>query len=167
MIGIKFKQKVTRLAGCPASRVGVLQRPARRAVLAPLLAVALVSGFLGVAHATAARSRAHHPTAVTLEDRVHLVAKELDLDARQQASLKDILLAQRAEVAKVWSDSSVPAAVRVGATQAVSERTAERIRAILTPEQREKYVKDHNSETSVGTPGVDLQKWLTPVPGPG
>ena len=73
-----------------------------------------------------------------LEERVQLLAKELDLDTRQQTSVKAILAAQRAEMLKAWSDPSVPAAVRVGTTQAISARTSERIRAVLTESQREK-----------------------------
>jgi len=141
------------------------------------LSFALVLGSLGVAHAAdegevpaaaaraAPRSHAHHTAAATLDSRVQLMAKELDLDASQQASLKRILLTQRAEVTKVWNDLSVPATVRVATTQAVSEKTAERIRAILNDEQREKYVKDHRRDVPVGTPGSDVQKWMKPDPG--
>ena len=143
------------------------------------LGFALALGSLVVAHAAdedqapataasaraAPRSHAHHTAAITLDDRVQLMAKELDLDANQQAKLKRILLTQRAEVAKVWNDPSVPATVRVATTQAVSETTAERIRAILNDEQREKYLKEHRRDVPVGTPGGDVQKWMTPDPG--
>jgi hypothetical protein len=116
------------------------------------------------AHA-APRSHAHHTATNTLDSRVQLMAKELDLDASQQATLKSILLTQRAEVAKVWNDPSVPATVRVATTQAVSQKTAERIRAILNDEQREKYIKEHRRDVPVGTPGGDVQKWMKPDPG--
>jgi Spy/CpxP family protein refolding chaperone len=116
------------------------------------------------AHA-APRSHAHRTPATTIDSRVQLMAKELDLDANQQATLKSILLTQRAEVAKVWNDPSVPATVRVATTQAVSEKTAERIRAILNDEQREKYIKEHRRDVPVGTPGSDVQKWMKPDPG--
>ena len=57
-----------------------------------------------------------------------LLTKELDLDARQQESVRTILLLQRAEVIKATSDVSVPAAIRVSALQGISEHTADRIR---------------------------------------
>jgi hypothetical protein len=140
------------------------------------LGFALAVGSLVVAHAAddapaaaaparVLRSHAHHSAAITLDDRVQLMAKELDLDASQQATLKRILLTQRAEVAKVWNDPSVPATVRVATTQAVSEKTAERIRAILHDEQREKYLKEHRRDVPVGTPGGDVQKWMKPDAG--
>lgn len=133
------------------------------------LGFALTVGSLVPAHAAepahAPRSHAHHTAANTLDNRLQLMAKELDLDASQQATLKRILLTQRAEVDKVWNDPSVPASVRVATTQAVSEQTAERIRAILNDEQREKYLKEHRRDVPVGTPGGDVQKWMKPDAG--
>jgi Spy/CpxP family protein refolding chaperone len=145
--------------------------------MAPGFALAL--GSLVAAHAAdggqapaasapthaAPRPHAHHTATNTLDSRVRLMARELDLDASQQATLKSILLTQRAEVAKVWNDPSVPATVRVATTQAVSEKTAERIRAILNGEQREKYIKEHRRDVPVGTPGGDVRKWMEPDPG--
>jgi hypothetical protein len=75
------------------------------------------------------------------------------------------LLAQRAEVIKAWNDPSVPAAVRIAMTQAVSEKTAERIRAVLSDEQRDKYAKAHQRDGQVGAPGGDVQKWMQADPG--
>ena len=68
--------------------------------------------------------------------------------------------AQRAEVAKVWSDASVPSAIRVGATQAIGDRTAERIRTLLNDEQRRKYIQPRQHEVPVGAAGGDVQKWM-------
>jgi hypothetical protein len=140
---------------------------ARRTVLTLLLCA------LGAAHAeepgpsasTAAGSaavRSHSPRTPTstLDSRIELMAKELDLDASQQAKLKSILLAHRAEVTKAWSDPAVPAAVRIATTQAASEKTAERIRGVLNDQQREKYAKAHQHDAPVGAPGGDVLKWM-------
>ncbi len=102
---------------------------------------------------------------MALDQRVQLMAKELGLDAGQQLELKGILLNQRAEVLAVWNNESVPAAVRVGATQAITEKTADRIRTILTDAQREKFSKSRPHDTPVGAPGSDLQKWMTATQG--
>ena len=93
------------------------------------------------------------------------MTKELDLDVRQQTELKTILEAQRSEVARVWSDPSVPSAVRVGATQAIGERTADRIRAMLSDEQRKKYIQPRQHEAPVGAPGGDVQTWMSATQG--
>jgi hypothetical protein len=119
----------------------------------------------GPSGGSSGRARMHRTAAATLDSRVQLMSKELDLDAIQQSRLKSILLTQRAEVAKVWNDPSVPAAVRISATQAISEKTAERIRTMLNPEQREKYIRQHQRDTPVGAPGSDVQKWMKPDPG--
>ncbi len=140
-----------------------------------LLGLALVCGGITAAAATEEAGVAgstsvvrHNPTPPHpagrsqpgLEERVQLLAKELDLDARQQTSVKAILAAQRAEMLKAWSDPTVPAAMRVGTTQAISERTSERIRAVLTDSQRDKYHKLRPHETPVGAPGGDVEKWM-------
>ena len=92
-----------------------------------------------------------------------LMTKELNLDARQQDSIRTLLLLQRSEMIKAWSDPSVPAAVRISAVQGISERTADRIRSVLTDAQREKYIKWRPHETPVGAPGGDVEKWMKPA----
>jgi Spy/CpxP family protein refolding chaperone len=140
---------------------------ARLAVTATHLGLALLLCALGAAHADDNGQPAATAAAgsAPLDNRVQLMAKELDLDANQQARLKSILLAQRAEVTKAWNDPSVPAAVRIATTQAVSEKTAERIRAVLNDEQRAKYAKAHQRDARVGAPGGDVQKWMHADPG--
>ncbi len=95
-----------------------------------------------------------------LSDRVQLMTRELGLTADQQFALQNILLEHRAEIAKVWSDPSVPAAIRVGATQAIGEKTADKIRAMLTDEQREKYNKPRQQKPVPNALGDDVQKWM-------
>jgi len=140
---------------------------ARLAVTATHLGLALLLCALGAAHADDNGQPAATAAAgsAPLDNRVQLMAKELDLDANQQDRLKSILLAHRAEVAKAWNDPSVPAAVRIATTQAVSEKTAERIRAVLNDEQRAKYAKAHQRDARVGAPGGDVQKWMHADPG--
>jgi len=108
-------------------------------------------------------SRTADSRSTALASRVRLMARELDLDSSQQQQLTAILIAQQGEVAKAWSDPSVPAALRINATQRISERTGDRIRAMLTDAQREKYIKVHSHDTPVGAPGADLDKWMSPA----
>lgn len=133
----------------------------------PLL-LALAAGSTPTAGAAQTRGEAgsatppqrHAIASAPLENRVQLMTKELELDAGQQIALRNVLIEHRTEVAKAWSDPSVPAAIRVGATQAVTEKTTARIRAMLTDEQREKYIKPHRHETAGGTSGDDVQTWM-------
>jgi Spy/CpxP family protein refolding chaperone len=100
------------------------------------------------------------PSVSPLDRRVNLLAKELDLNAAQQAQVKKLLESQREQVARVWNDASIPAARRVVATQAIGDRTADQIRALLTEEQRKKYIQPRQREASVGAPGGDVQAWM-------
>jgi len=95
-----------------------------------------------------------------LDRRVMLLARELGLDATQQAQVKKVLEGQREQVARVWNDRSIPAARRVSATQAIGDRTADRIRALLNDEQRKKYIKPRQRAAAVGTAGGDVESWM-------
>ncbi len=94
-----------------------------------------------------------------LDRRVRLLAKALDLSARQQRELRGILEAQRDAVQKVWSDSSLLPAERAPATHEIGERTADRIRAMLTEEQRKLYNPPRPSTPHETPP--DVSKWMT------
>jgi Spy/CpxP family protein refolding chaperone len=160
-------RSAARRAGTAATHT----RRARRSWLicvASALALVADAGWAAQAAANAAAApasapvrRVAHPKPLdALDSRVQLMTRELDLDATQQTQLRAILQAHRAEVAKAWSDPAVPASVRVGATQAIAERTSDRIRAMLNEAQREKYMKAHEHEAPVGAPGGDVQRWM-------
>jgi Spy/CpxP family protein refolding chaperone len=115
-----------------------------------------------------AADQAPAPKAVTrprrtvspLDRRIALLAKELDLDAAQQARVRALLEAQRQQVARVWNDTSIPAANRVGATQGIGDHTADQIRSLLTEEQRKKYIQPRRREAAVGTAGSNVESWM-------
>lgn len=104
-------------------------------------------------------ARGHHGGA-TIDSRMAVLAKELNLDAAQQAGVRKVLERQRQQVARAWSDESVPSAVRVKMTQSIGESAAEQIRAVLNDEQRQKYIKPRERESAVGSAGADVEKWM-------
>jgi hypothetical protein len=106
-----------------------------------------------------------HARVSPLDRRVALLAKELGLDAAQQIKVKAVLEGQREQVARVWSDSATPSAVRISRTQAIADRTADQIRALLNDEQRTRYVKAHQHDVPVGAPGGDVQTWMRSAQG--
>ena len=114
------------------------------------------------AAATPAPGSVHRAPRAGIAGRVQLLTAELGLDARQQQAVASVLVQQRTEVAKVWSDPSVPAALRVSA---IGDTTAERIRAILNEDQRKKYMQPRQHEAPVGAPGGDVQKWMQSAQG--
>ncbi len=90
-----------------------------------------------------------------------LLTAELGLDAQQQSGVRGILEDQRRQIMTVWNDTSVPAAYRVHATRTISDRTGDRIRALLSDEQQAKYNKPRKPREATegpATPSVD--EWM-------
>jgi uncharacterized membrane protein len=84
-------------------------------------------------------SASKHSTTTRQQDRISALTQALNLDAAQQIQLKKILSQHHEQIQKVWNDVELPPARRVAATQAISDHTADQIRAMLTEEQRKKY----------------------------
>ena len=98
---------------------------------------------------------------VNLDGRMALLSKELELDVYQQGEVRKILEAQREQVRKVWSDASVPAGYRVVATRAIGDRTADRIRGLLTDEQRKKYIQPRPpTDALAGSAQPNVEAWM-------
>jgi len=115
--------------------------------------------------AAAARSppphAAVHPKESPLDNRVQMLAQALDLDTAQQVQLRQVLENQRDELLKVWRDNALPAGNRVGATRAINTRTADRIRALLTEEQRKKYKPPEQSQQPAAGAGTrTVEDWM-------
>jgi len=103
--------------------------------------------------------RLPHGRRSSLEARVATLTRALDLDPGQQAAVRRVLLDQRQQVLRIWE--AVPSAAdRVAATQQVSARTADRIRAVLTEEQRKKYDPPAQADPGRTASSVHLEDWL-------
>ncbi len=101
----------------------------------------------------------HHGS--NLDERVVAMAKALDLDANQQSELRHVLEQQRAQIVKVWSETTIPAVNRVGATQAIGEQTADRIRALLDDEQKRKYSAPRQPRAAASRVGErSVEDWM-------
>ncbi len=146
-------------------------RPGRRAlVLALWIPVAALAGAPVIDPATATPARPAQSAGATarsiaspLDRRMDLLTAELALTASQQNQVKALLQHQREDVRQLWSDPAVPAALRVGRTQAISERTADAIRSLLDEEQRKKYIQPRQRDASVGAGGAGVEAWMTPA----
>ena len=106
------------------------------------------------------RHRAHHARKAGLEARAESLSKALGLDARQQVQLRKILQAQREQVLKVRSDTSAAPALRVVATQAIADRTADRIRAMLSDDQKKKYAPPRHAHGPAPS-SRSLEDWMS------
>jgi hypothetical protein len=98
------------------------------------------------------------------------LTKALGLDANQQSELRKLLIAQRDETLKVWADEAAPAAQRVKATEVISDQTADRIRAMLTDEQKKRYNPPRQQRDAADeTDRPSAEAWMNagkPAPAP-
>ncbi len=106
----------------------------------------------------APRTPAHARVGGSLEHRVDVLSKALQLDARQRIELLTILDDQREAVAKVWHNPALLPAERTPATLAVEERTADQIRAILSDEQQKRY--NPPKPPKAESPAPDVADWM-------
>ena len=95
-----------------------------------------------------------------LETRVATLTRALALDPRQQTELRTLLRDQREQVQRIWRDESVSSADRVAATRKVSTRTADRIRAMLSEEQRKKYDPPPQRDAEKATGNARVEDWM-------
>ena len=152
-------------------RVPSIKRPLHagsRAVYVALLALVFV--LAGIAPAFAADPGAGQPEAVRPlrqppqkspeRDPAAAFAKRLNLDAKQQAQVRRLLAIQQAQIRKVWSDPSIDGDDRVGAVKAISAKTVEQIRSLLTEEQKQKYFQPRPSGSLPAQPSRSVADWL-------
>lgn len=105
-----------------------------------------------------APAQQHQPV---LEQRITLIAAELGLDERQRTELRRILINQRMQIMRLWNDTSVPAASRVGATRVISEQTGDQIRALLNDEQKAKYNHPRKPRDATADPNArSVEDWM-------
>jgi hypothetical protein len=117
--------------------------------------------------ATPAHPAAHHARHGSLEERVALLTRALELDARQQVALRKVLLGQREQLQRIWRDGSVPSGDRIASTKAVSMRTAEQIRSLLNEEQRKKYEPPPQRDPGQAVGGAHVEDWMKGASGSG
>jgi hypothetical protein len=104
------------------------------------------------------RPTARVRTGGSLQHRVDVLSKALQLDARQRTELLTILEGQRQTVSKIWSDPALLPAERTPATRALQERTADQIRSILSEEQRQRY--NPPKPQGAAPPSPDVDAWM-------
>ena len=94
------------------------------------------------------------------EDRLQGLVKALKLDAAQEAEVRRALQAQREAIRRLTSAPPDPEVPRVAAIHAITDRTSERIRAVLNDEQKKLYSQPlpHDFAPGEGKPGVE--EWL-------
>jgi hypothetical protein len=75
----------------------------------------------------------------SIDDRVRVFAKNLNLTEAQQAAVKKILEQRQQEGLRIRNDSSISGSIRIEQFRALQDNTVMRIRAVLNDEQKKKY----------------------------
>ena len=107
----------------------------RSCSLRALLCLAQVFQVL-LTSAPAVAQRGHGPT---IDNRVRVLARSLDLNEAQQAAVKKILEQRQQETLRIRQDTSISGGARIERFRALQDNTVERIRAVLNEEQKRKY----------------------------
>jgi hypothetical protein len=107
----------------------------RNCFLRAFLCLALVLPVL-LLSAPAVAQRGHRPT---IDDRVKVLARSLDLNETQQAAVKKILEQRQQETLRIRQDASISGGTRIERFRALQDQTVLRIRAVLNDEQKKKY----------------------------
>jgi hypothetical protein len=103
-------------------------------------------------------------TEAVLAERIRLLTLELDLTEPQQKAVREILIQHGEAIRRVWQDHSLTEGERVPITGAIGEKTADAIRDLLTPKQREKYNPPRpNIERQQRDGARDLGKYLDAI----
>jgi hypothetical protein len=75
----------------------------------------------------------------SIDARVKAFAKNFGLNGAQQAAVKKILEQRQQETIRIRVDPSIAGSARIERFRALQENTVERIRAVLSEEQRKNY----------------------------
>ncbi len=109
--------------------------------LAPLAPVLAVGGpDAPEVSASPPAPRAHHVHArPSLDERVKQFGQGLDLSEDQQGAVKKILVQRQQESLRLRADPVLSGEARIDRYRALQASTVEKIRAVLTEEQKKKY----------------------------
>lgn len=96
----------------------------------------------------------------TLDDKIAVLSKNLELTEAQRASLKKIMERRQQETLRL-RDADVPGNVRIDQFRLLQEKTITQIRAILTDEQRKKYDPlISRTRPAASTPQRSVEDWI-------
>jgi len=98
----------------------------------------------------------NHPT---VDDRVKVLARSLELNESQQSAVKNILERRQRETMRLRRDPTITGSARIEQFRMLQDRTAEEIRAVLNEEQRKKY-DPFASRRIPQSEGRSVEDWL-------
>jgi hypothetical protein len=103
--------------------------------------------------------KSEHPNSRT-RDPATSIAKRLDLDAKQTAQVRRLLIIRQARIRAIWTDDAIAPDDRVGAVKAINETTEAQIRALLSDEQKKKYFQPRPNAGPTTDPQPSVADWM-------
>jgi Spy/CpxP family protein refolding chaperone len=101
-----------------------------------------------------------HHKRPTLDDRIAVLGKNLDLTEPQRSAVKKILEQRQQQTLRI-RDSGAPGNVRIEQFRALQEKTIVQIRALLTDEQKKKYDPLlTRTRPAPSTPQRSVEDWI-------
>jgi Spy/CpxP family protein refolding chaperone len=94
-----------------------------------------------------------------IDDRVSVLARNLDLSEAQQSAVKRILEERRQQSMHIRRDPSISGGDRIEQFRILQQNTVARIRAVLNEEQRKKY-DPFATQKIQQTPERSVEDWL-------
>jgi Spy/CpxP family protein refolding chaperone len=106
------------------------------------------------------RPASTHSKRPTLDDRVAVLSKNLELTDAQRSAVKKILEQRQQQTVRI-RESEAPGNVRIEQFRALQERTVAQIRAVLTDEQKKKYDPLlPRTRPAPSTPQRSVEDWI-------
>lgn len=104
----------------------------------------VVASILGAQQPQAASPKAppaphHSHRRATLENRVRVLARSLNLDQIQQGAVLKILQARQDETLRIRRDTSISGSARIDQFRSLQDKTVRQIRSVLNEEQKKMY----------------------------
>jgi len=106
---------------------------------------------------------APHYQRQNLEERVELLSRYLGLSEGQRSAIKNILLERQQEFFKIRHAPSPGGGLQMDRFRAIEDRTMEKIRAMLTEEQRKKYDPLSMRNSNSASQNVSIENWLKAI----
>lgn len=94
-----------------------------------------------------------------IDARVGILTRSLDLNDAQQSAVKNILEQRQQETLRIRHDPSISGSARIERFRALQDTTVERIRALLTDEQKKKYDPQASRQIQ-SKPERSVEDWL-------
>jgi hypothetical protein len=101
----------------------------------------------------------HRYKTQSIDDRVRLLAKSLDLSESQQSAVKTILEQRQQQTLRIRRDPSISGSARIERFRSLQDSTVARIRAVLNEEQKENY-DPLASRKIQKTPERGVEDWI-------